>query len=74
MSAESFGRRIHLAKFPNGSVAISVDTDYGRMPVLAFPSWEGFGEFVLAIQEFQRKMEPVVPAFYMQAPNDDKSS
>ena len=73
MSAESFGRRIHLAKFPNGSVAISVDTDYGRMPVLAFPSWEGFEEFVSAIQEFQRKMKPDVPAFYMQVANENRN-
>jgi len=74
MSAESFGRPIHLTKFPNGSVVISVDTDYGRMPVLVFPSWEGFVEFTSAVQDFCNEMKPAVPAVFKQALNDNQSS
>jgi len=74
MTAETFGRPIYLMKLPCGGVAISVDTDYGLMPALAFPSWESFTEFASAVQGFQNEMKPGAPDIYKQAFNDHESS
>jgi len=38
MTAKTFSRLIYLTKLPCGGVAILVDTDYGTMPALAFPT------------------------------------
>ncbi|MBA7701659.1 hypothetical protein ES703_110403 [subsurface metagenome] len=72
MTAESFGRPIHLTRLPYGGVAISIDTDYGLVPILAFPTWESFAEFASAVQDFT--MKPDVPDIYKQAFNDRESS
>ena len=74
MTAESFGRPIYLTKLPCGGVAISVDTDCGRAPVLVFSSWESFTEFASAVQDFHNEMRLGVPDVYKRAFNDHESS
>ena len=74
MTAESFGRPIHLTRLPYGGVAISIDTDYGLVPILAFPTWESFAEFASAVQDFHNEMKPGAPDIYKQAFNDRESS
>ena len=74
MTAESFGRPIHLAKLPHGGVAISIDTDYGPVPILAFPTWESFAEFASAIQDFHNEMKLGALDIYKQAFNHHESS
>ena len=64
MTAETFRRPIYLAKLPWGGVAISIDTDYGPVPVLAFPTWESFTEFASAVPGFHNEMKPGVPDIY----------
>jgi len=74
MTAESFSRPVYLTKFPGGGVAISIDTDHGVVPVLAFPTWASFTEFASAVQDFHNEMRPGVPDIYKQAFNDHESS
>jgi len=74
MTVENFGRPIYLTKLPGGGVAISVDTDYGSMPALAFPSWESFTEFTSAVQDFHNEMKPGAPDIYKHAFKDNESA
>jgi len=73
MTAETFSRPIYLTKLPWGGVAISVDTDCGRAPVLVFSSWESFTEFSSAVQDFYNEMKPDVPDVYKQAFHNHES-
>lgn len=74
MTAKTFSRPIYLTKLPWGGVAISVDTDCGRAPVLVFSSWESFTEFASAGQGFHNEMKPGAPDIYKQTFNDRESS
>ena len=74
MTAESYGRRMYLKKLPSGGVAISVDTDYGPVPILAFPTWGSFAQFTSAVEDFYNEMKLGVPDVFEQAFNDNGSS
>ncbi len=74
MAAETFRRPIYLTKLPWGGVAISIDTDYGPVPILAFPTWGSFAEFASAVQDFYNEMKPDVPDVYKQAFHSHESS
>ena len=58
----------------HGGVAISIDTDYGPVPILAFATWESFAEFASVVQDFQNEMKLGVPDIYEQALNHRESS
>ena len=73
MTANSLSRPVHLTKLPSGGIAISVDMECGRVPILAFPNWENFAEFAAAIQDFYSEMKPDVPNVYKQAFHNYKS-
>lgn len=74
MTAKTFGRPIYLTKLPWGGVAISIDTDHGSVPVLAFPTWESFTEFASTVRDFHNEMRPGVLDIYKQVFNDHESS
>jgi len=74
MAAESFGRPIHLDVLPNGGVVISIDADYGRVPILAFSTRESFAEFALVVQNLYNEMNLGGHAIHKQTCNHHKSS